>query len=74
MTKAARIDADDRPYVGLRDDVRCRLGRDGALVWRYNLGSDLDAVVGVALTGTLYAGSDHGTLYAFERPAAPPPD
>jgi outer membrane protein assembly factor BamB len=52
-------------FVGSTDDTLYALARDGKERFRYNLGSDIDAPPALSPRGTLYVGTDHGTLYAL---------
>ena len=62
---SARIDADGRIYVGSQDNFLYALSADGKLLWRYNVGQDVDSTVEIGADGTLYVGADDGGIHAL---------
>ena len=65
MRASARIDAAGRIYVGSQDNFLYCIGREGAVLWRYNVGQDVDSTVDIGSDGTLYFGSDDGGVHAL---------
>jgi outer membrane protein assembly factor BamB len=61
-------DAAGRLYFGTQDDFVYALGGDGQLLWKFQTQGDVDAPLVITPQGRLLAGSDDGTLYAFEGP------
>jgi outer membrane protein assembly factor BamB len=58
-------DAAGRLYFGAQDDQVYCLAPDGALLWKFKTGGDVDAPLVITPEGRLLAGSDDGKLYAF---------
>lgn len=58
-------DADGRLYFGAQDDAVHALDRDGAAIFGFATGGDVDAPLVLARDGLLLAGSDDGKLYAL---------
>jgi outer membrane protein assembly factor BamB len=59
-------DAKGRLYFGAQDDNAYCLSADGALVWKFKTGGDVDAALVITPHGTLLVGSDDGKLYALQ--------
>jgi outer membrane protein assembly factor BamB len=62
---SARIDADGRIYVGSQDNFLYCIDPSGSVLWRYNVGQDVDSTVEIGSDGTLYFGSDDGGVHAL---------
>ena len=62
---SARIDAAGRIYVGSQDDFFYAISAEGEVLWRHNLGQDVDSTAALAPDGTLYVGADDGGLHAL---------
>ena len=60
-----RFDPEGRIYVGSQDDNLYAISPGGEVVWRYNLGEDIDSTVAIGPDGTLYVGADDGGVYAL---------
>ena len=65
MRASARIDADGRIYVGSQDNFLYCIDPNGSVLWRYNVGQDVDSTVEIGADGTLYFGSDDGGVHAL---------
>ncbi len=52
-------------YFGAQDDVIRAVGPDGALLWSFTTGADVDAPLTLLSSGELVAGSDDGKVYLF---------
>jgi outer membrane protein assembly factor BamB len=50
---------------GSQDNGLYALSAEGKLLWRVELGGDVDSSVAVAPDGTLIVGADDGVLYAL---------
>jgi outer membrane protein assembly factor BamB len=61
-------DAEGRLYFGAQDDHAYALTSDGAIIWKFKTGGDVDAPVVITPRGTLLVGSDDGKLYAIGQP------
>ncbi len=59
------IDADGYIYFGGRDHYIYCLSPEGARVWRYKTGDQVDSGPVLGPDGTLYVGSDDSRMYAF---------
>jgi outer membrane protein assembly factor BamB len=65
VRSAARIDADDRIYIGSQDDqLRC-LDSQGTLLWSVNIGADMDGTPVILPDETIAIGADDGALYGL---------
>ncbi len=58
-------DAAGRIYFGTQDDHAYCLDAQGALVWKFKTGGDVDAPLVITPAGRLLVGSDDGKLYAL---------
>jgi len=59
-------DAKGRLYFGAQDDHAYCLTADGALLWKFKTGGDVDAPLVITPRGLLLVGSDDGKLYALQ--------
>lgn len=48
-------------------DLLLVAARDGAPIWRYTAGSDVDASVAIHTRGAPFMGTDHRVLHPFDR-------
>jgi outer membrane protein assembly factor BamB len=60
-------DAEGTLIFGAQDDRIYALSPDGKLVWKLEVGGDVDAAIVLAADGVLYAGSEDGKLYAVRE-------
>ncbi len=61
-------DAEGRLFFGAQDDNVYALTQEGALVWKFKTGGDVDAPLAITPGGLLLVGSDDGKLYALGPP------
>ena len=63
---AVLVDSSNNLYFGSRDDFFYALRPDGSLLFKHNLGKDVDSSPVLSPRGTLYFGADTGQMYAIE--------
>jgi outer membrane protein assembly factor BamB len=59
-------DSKGRLYFGAQDDHAYCVSADGALLWKFKTGGDVDAPLVITPRGLLLVGSDDGKLYALQ--------
>ena len=59
-----RVGADDDIYLRSNNFLYC-IDPSGSVLWRYNVGQDVDSTVEIGSDGTLYFGSDDGGVHAL---------
>ena len=65
IRSSARIDRAGRIYFGSQDDFVYGLSEGGQLLFRHNIGRDVDSSPVIDSRGTLLVGADDGSLYAL---------
>lgn len=55
----------DAIYVGSGDDNLWALESDGDFIWKYTTGGDVASSPAIGTDGTIYVGSDGGSIYAL---------
>jgi outer membrane protein assembly factor BamB len=62
---SARVDKDGRIYIGGRDDRVHVLTEHGEVLYRLEIGADIDGTCALGPDGTLYVPADDGALHAY---------